>query len=173
MKFLVNGKRFLLEQHHRNPLEHKGKIMSENIDLLRQTYDEFGDGAVLCVKYFYACHRDNKSLTAQVVIYAMNHMAGYTWDTILITIEDVQELCAKTKGSYSNWLCTGIRIVKFGELYCLDVDTHYGSNDGLPKSFDEVRQHGDCYFIGHTIKWKKLNKRELSSLNIKLPASVG
>jgi len=125
--------------------------MLQDIEAIAERYHRFDDGLLVSFKYFYDTESDN-SLTAQVVLHARNHeSAAEKWDNVQITIENVEELHAKVSGNQFNSICCGVKFIKFGNSWCMDIDGNYPMAED-PKSLDEVRKYGQCYIIGQKIK---------------------
>ncbi|WP_232442694.1 hypothetical protein, partial [Burkholderia ubonensis] len=98
---------------------------------------------------------------AQGIFYAKNHsVPGDQWDTVAIVVKDIVEFNARWKGNQPNSICTGVHLVRFGDLWCMDVDGVYGEVED-PKSIEEVRQFGDCYAIGRDVRFYVVNNRRV------------
>ena len=120
-------------------------------------YHRFDDGLLLSLKYFHD-KKSGNSLAAQIVLYARNHESPVgKWDAVQVTIEGVEELCAKVNGNEFNSICCGVKFLKFGDFWCVDVDGNYPLGED-PESLDDVRKYGHCYIIGKKIKTKTLRR---------------
>lgn len=126
--------------------------MSTSIEKAKQIFEDyhrFDDGLILSFEYFYA---PNEPLAAQIVLYARNHkLEGNVWRKVKVVVRDVQELAARVKGNQFNSISSGVKLLDFGDLWCVDVDGDY-SMAGDPTSLDEVREDGQCYVIGRQVE---------------------
>lgn len=122
--------------------------MPENLRELLDEYHHFDDGLVVSFGFFYPA---GEPPAAQGTFYAKNHSAsGDRWDTVTIVVKDIVEVNVRWKGNQPNSICAGVHVIKFDDLWCLDVDGVYGRVED-PKSIEEVRQLGDCYAIGRDV----------------------
>lgn len=122
--------------------------MAESIIQLMSDYHNFDDGLVMSFGFFYPTREPP---AVQGTFYAKNHaLPGDQWDTVTIVVRDIVEFHAQWRGNQANSICAGVHVVRFGDLWCLDVDGAYGSLED-PRSIDEVRQYGDCYAIGRGV----------------------
>jgi|GEM_PF-7103272 len=120
-----------------------------------EDYHRFDDGLILSFEYFYA---PNEPLAAQIVLYAQNHkLEGNIWRKVKVVVRDVQELVAMVKGNQFNSICSGVKLLNFGDLWCIDIDGNY-SLAGDPSSLDEVREDGECYVIGGQVEAYELDE---------------
>jgi hypothetical protein len=127
----------------------------ENSKQLFEDYHRFDDGLILSFGYFYAI---NEPLAAEIILYARNHkLDGNVWRKIKVVVRDVQELVAKVKGNQFNSISSGVKLLNFGELWCIDIDGDY-SLAGDPSSLDEVREDGQCYVIGRRVEACELDE---------------
>ncbi|UOD29395.1 hypothetical protein INH39_28980 [Massilia violaceinigra] len=119
-----------------------------NIKLFKD-YHNFDDGLLVSFTYFYL---PDEPLAAKIVLYARNErIGGDTWRHVEIVVRDVQELCAKVKGNQFNAISSSVKLLRFGELWCVDVDgTYLYGKD--PVSLDEIRKDGECYVIGRFVE---------------------
>jgi hypothetical protein len=83
------------------------------------------------------------------------------WNKVEVVVEEVEELHAKIRGNEFHAICCGVKLLKFGDLWCLDIDGCYTvAGDpptvGDPASLDEVRQDGYLYIIGKSVTAHKL-----------------
>jgi len=130
--------------------------MSQAVENLFKDYGRFDDGWLLSFEYFYT--QDEKSLPAQplsapplsarMVLYARNH--AEEWGKVKVVVEDVQELCAKVSGNCISRIICGAKLLKFGNLWCVEVNGCYEADEG-PSSLEELREIGDCYVLGKSI----------------------
>ncbi|WP_157636982.1 hypothetical protein [Burkholderia ubonensis] len=135
-----------------------GTKMSKNVSKLLNDYHNFDDGLVVSFGFFYPV---GEPPAAQGVFYAKNHsVPGDQWDTVAIVVKDIVEFNAHWKGNQPNSICTGVHLVRFGDLLCMDVDGVYGEVED-PKSIEEVRQFGDCYAIGRDVRFYVVNNRRV------------
>jgi hypothetical protein len=131
------------------PIEKAKKIFED--------YHRFDDGLILSFEYFYA---PDEPLAAQIVLYARNHKhKGDIWRQVKVVVKDVQELSVKVKGNQFNSISSGVKLLNFGDLWCIDIDGDY-SLAGDPISLDEVREDGDCYVIGRQVEAYELDDVE-------------
>lgn len=121
---------------------------SNNIQLFHD-YHNFDDGLLVSFTYFYL---PDELLTAKIVLHAQNErIGGDTWRHVEIVVRDVQELCARVKGNQFNSISSGVKLLQFGQFWCVDVDgTYLHGKD--PTSLEEVRKDGDCYVIGRAVE---------------------
>ncbi len=113
-----------------------------------QHYHRFDDGALVSIEQQY---RPGGVQAVRIVLYARNHaLEGNVWRQVAVTLGDVRELLIKMPGNFVNRICCGVKLLRFGELWCVDVDGAYAHDD--PTSLDEVRRDGDCYVIGGTVE---------------------
>lgn len=115
----------------------------------------FDDGLILSFRYFYT---SNEPLAAEIVLYARNHkLDGNVWRKVKVVVGDVEELVAKVKGNQFNSISSGVKLLNFGDLWCIDIDGDY-SLAGDPSSLDEVREDGQCYVIGRQVEACELDE---------------
>lgn len=113
-----------------------------------EQYHRFDDGSLVSMDQRYQPHG---VLSVRIVLYARNHaLDGNVWRQVAITVGDVRELAVKMPGNFVNRMCCGVKLLRFGALWCVDVDGTYAHDD--PASLDEVRRDGDCYVIGGTVE---------------------
>ncbi len=119
-----------------------------------EDYRHFEDGLILSFEYFYV---PNEPLAVQIVLYGQNRkLQGNVWRKVKVVVRNVQELCAKVKGNQFNALCSGVRLLHFGDVWCVDIDGNYSLAQD-PTSLDEVRKDGACYVVGHQIEAYELD----------------
>ena len=58
-----------------------------------------------------------------------------------MVVGDVEEFVAKIKGNQFNSISSGVKLLNFEDLWCIDIDGDY-SLAGDPSSLDEVREDG-------------------------------
>jgi hypothetical protein len=115
----------------------------------------FDDGLILSFRYFYT---SNEPLAAEIVLYARNHkLDGNVWRKVKVVVGDVEEFVAKVKGNQFNSIFSGVKLLNFGDLWCIDIDGDY-SLAGDPSSLDEVREDGQCYVIGRQVEACELDE---------------
>jgi hypothetical protein len=115
----------------------------------------FDDGLILSFRYFYT---SNEPLAAEIVLYARNHkLDGNVWRKVKVVVRDVEEFVAKVKGNQFNSIFSGVKLLNFGDLWCIDIDGDY-SLAGDPSSLDEVREDGQCYVIGRQVEACELDE---------------
>ena len=113
-----------------------------------QQYHRFDDGELVSMEQVY---QPRGVLSMRIVLYARNHgLEGNIWRQVAITVGDVREIVIKTPGNFINRICCGVKLLRFGDVWCVDVDGTYAQDD--PASLDEVRRDGDCYVIGGTVE---------------------
>ncbi|WP_157379828.1 hypothetical protein [Burkholderia ubonensis] len=123
--------------------------MWEDVSVLLERFHGFDDGLLLSFTFAY---EGDDPLKAKLIFYSRNHSVdGNVWSKVEIEIEDVQELFAKVNGAHSNAICSSVKLIRFGEVWCVDVDGNY-IMAGYPKSMDEVRQFGECYVTGRNVR---------------------
>lgn len=122
---------------------------AERISEILQAFHRFEDGLLLSFEFNYA---PGERLAAQVLFHARDHRAeGNVWKRVKVTVSGVEELSAKVMGHQFNSICSGVRLLKFGDYWCVDIDGNYAL-DADPSSIDEIRQDGDLYIIGRNIE---------------------
>ncbi|WP_232642118.1 hypothetical protein [Pseudomonas protegens] len=122
---------------------------AEKISEVLQAFHRFEDGLLLSFEFNYA---PGERLAAQVVFHARDHrIDGNVWKRVRVVVRGVEELSAKVSGHQFNSICSGVRLLKFDEYWCVDIDGNYAL-DADPASIDEVRQEGDLYVIGRDIE---------------------
>ena len=127
----------------------------ENAKQIFEDYHRFDDGLILSFGYFYA---SNEPLAAEIVLYARNHkLDGNVWRKVKVVVRDVEELVAKVKGNQFNSISSGVKLLNFGDLWCIDIDGDY-SLAGDPSFLDEVREDGQCYVIGRQVEACELDE---------------
>lgn len=127
----------------------------ENAKQIFEDYHSFDDGQILSFGYFYA---SNEPLAAEMVLYARNHkLDGNVWRKVKVVVRDVEELVAKVKGNQFNSISSGVKLLNFGDLWCIDIDGDY-SLAGDPSSLVEVREDGQCYVIGRQVEACELDE---------------
>jgi hypothetical protein len=122
--------------------------MLEDAKDLFERFHNFDDGLVLSFQYLYP---ENEPLTARIIFYSKNHSAfENTWNEVAVTISEVEKLHAIVNGNQFNSICSGVKLIKFGDLWCVDIDGNYPFAED-PKSIDDVYRYGDCYVIGRHV----------------------
>lgn len=117
----------------------------ERVEQIFEKFHRFDDGLILSFEYFYI---PNEKLAAQMIFYARDHsLDGNIWRKVRVVVRDVEELCMKVRGDQFNSICSGVKLLRFDGVWCVDIDGVYGV-DGEPRSLDEVREDGECYVIG-------------------------
>lgn len=48
-------------------------------------------------------------------------------------------------------MASGVRLLSFDELLCIEVDGVY-EHDKEPQTIEEIRQYGTCYAIGEEVE---------------------
>ena len=113
-----------------------------------QQYHRFDDGALVSIEQLY---QPGGVQAVRIVLYARNHaLDGNVWRQVAITVGAVREVLLKTPGNFINRICCGVKLLRFGEVWCVDVDGTYVRDD--PATLEEVRRDGDCYVIGGTVE---------------------
>ncbi|MDO8050153.1 hypothetical protein O3301_16915 [Janthinobacterium sp. SUN211] len=111
-------------------------------------YHRFDDGALVSFEQAYG-PRGVQSV--RIVLCARNHeLEGNIWRKVAITVGDVRELMMKTPGNFINRICCGVKLLRFGDVWCVDIDGTYAHDE--PATLEEVRRDGDCYVIGGTVE---------------------
>lgn len=123
--------------------------MWEDVSALLEKFHGFDDGLLVSFSYVYA---EDAPLKAAMVFYAKNHsLHGNVWNKVELQVDDVDELFAKVSGAHSNVICSSVKLMRFGEIWCVDVDGNYDLA-GNPASMDEVRRLGECYVTGRSVR---------------------
>lgn len=111
-------------------------------------YHRFDDGVLVSFDQAYG---PRGVQAVRIVLYARNHaLDGNVWRNVAITVGEVREVLVRTPGNFINRICCGVKLLRFGDVWCVDVDGTYAHDD--PASLDEVRRDGDCYVIGGTVE---------------------
>lgn len=112
-----------------------------------EQYHRFDDGALVSFEQMYGPHGVQ---AVRIVLYARNHaLEGNVWRQVAITVCEVREVLMKSPGNFINRICCGVKLLRFGDVWCVDVDGTYAHDD--PVTLEEVRRDGDCYVIGGTV----------------------
>lgn len=120
-----------------------------DIDEISLAFNRFEDGLILSFEFYY---EPNQPLAATVVLHGRDHnIEGNVWKKIRVTLTGVTELSARVMGNQFNSICSGVRLLRFDDLWCIDIDGNYAL-DADPSSLEEVRQDGDLYVIGRRIE---------------------
>jgi hypothetical protein len=116
-------------------------------------YHRFDDGALVSFEQAYG-PRGVQSV--RIVVYARNHeLEGNIWRKVAITVGEVREVLVRTPGNFINRICCGVKLLHFGDVWCVDLDGTYLHDE--PATLDEVRRDGDCYVIGGTVEAVELD----------------
>ena len=119
----------------------------EKTQRIFEQYHRFDDGALVSFEQRY---QPGGVQAVRIVLYARNHaLDGNVWRQVAITVGDVREVMVKTPGNFVNRICCGVKLLRCGDVWCVDVDGTYAHDD--PVSLDEVRRDGDFYVIGGTV----------------------
>ncbi|WP_156894952.1 hypothetical protein [Janthinobacterium sp. 1_2014MBL_MicDiv] len=118
-----------------------------------EQYHRFDDGSLVSIEQLY---QPRGVLSVRIVLHARNHvLVGNVWRRVAITVGEVEEVALKTPGNFINRICCGVKLLRFGDLWCVDVDGTYAHDE--PATLDEVRRDGDCYVIGGTVEAVELD----------------
>lgn len=136
-----------------DPVNSSGEIdMSDNMVCTSQIfsdYNNFNDGLIRSFGYIYS---DSEPLAVEMTFYARNYsLDENVWRVVKVVLRDVTELYAKVKGNEVNSICCGVRLLRFGELWCVEIDGVYGRDED-PKTLDEVRKYGECYAVSRFVE---------------------
>ncbi|MCX7292705.1 hypothetical protein [Janthinobacterium sp.] len=116
-------------------------------------YHRFDDGALVSFGHVYG---PQGVQAVRIVLYARNHgLEGNVWRQVAITVGDVREVLVRMPGNFINRICCGVKLLRFGDVWCVDVDGTYAHDD--PATLEEVRRDGDCYVIGGTVEAVELD----------------
>jgi hypothetical protein len=111
-------------------------------------YHRFDDGSLVSMEQMY---QPQGVHAVRIVVYARNHgLEGNVWRKVAITVGEVREVLVRTPGNFINRICCGVKLLRFGDVWCVDIDGTYAHDD--PATLDEVRRDGDCYVIGGTVE---------------------
>lgn len=128
--------------------------MSDAAKKLLKDFYNFEDGLILSFCFFYPT---SMPLSAKVTICGKSPVPEVSdWETIEISATNIQEIKTKVKGNQFNSLTSGVRLIKFGDYWCLDIDGNY-AYDKEPATIEEVREYGECYIIAKNIELHKIN----------------
>lgn len=115
-------------------------------------YHRFDDGLVESISFSYA----RNQVSAEILLYGRNLTESLdTWRHVRIKVTDVSEFHFQAEQGELLPICSGVKILQFEGLICVDIDGTYEMAED-PKSLDEVRRHGTCYFIGGRIEAEEL-----------------
>jgi hypothetical protein len=121
----------------------------ESIKKLFDDYHRFDDGYIVSFEYFYS---PEEKLVAKLVLEARNHRAdGNVWRRVAVTMNDVKELHAEVLGDRLRRICCSVKLLNFGDLWCVDIDGAFTDPDD-PSTLEEVREMGIFYLIGLDIE---------------------
>ena len=122
--------------------------LSDRVIQIFEDYHRFDDGLILSFEYFYL---PGEPLAAKIILFGRNHkLEGNVLRKVKLVVNDVQELVAKVRGNQFNSISSGVKLLKFGGAWCVDIDGDYCLG-GDPRSLDEVRENGHCFVIGRHI----------------------
>lgn len=122
-----------------------------------EDYGNFNDGLLRSFEYFY---RPNEPLAVRVVFSGRNYATQNSeWRDVEFVVAGVQELYARRNGRQFNSISSGVKLLRFDDLWCLEIDGTYALAED-PASLDEVRQHGECYVVGKTVYAVELVRTE-------------
>lgn len=120
-------------------------------DLLEkiEKYHHFVDGMFECIR---SHHAGDGSKDVEMVFYAKDHsVSGDVWRNVLVRLKNVQEVFYSAEGGQSSAMASGVRLLSFDELLCVEVDGVY-EHDKEPQSIEEIRKYGTCYAIGKDVE---------------------
>ncbi|MGZ9667031.1 hypothetical protein [Pseudomonas sp. SC3(2021)] len=123
-------------------------LSMEQVSKVSEAFHRFEDGLILSFEFFYL---PNEPLAAQVIFHARDHrVKGNVWKKVKVIVGAVEELSAKVKGNQFNSICSGVRILKFDDVWCVEIDGNYDM-DADPTSLAQIREDGELYIIGRQI----------------------
>lgn len=89
-------------------------------------------------------------MSAKVTFNVRNHsLQSDVWRNVEIKLGDVLDICMKVKKNEIHLISSGVRLFKFGELWCLDIEGKYVGD--MPSSLAQVRKEGIFYVTGRSI----------------------
>lgn len=116
--------------------------MNTRLETTKQVFEDyhrFDDGLILWFKYFYL---PNEPLMVEMVFHARSHtIEGKVWRKVKVVVRDVQEMQVRVNGNQFNTISSGVKLLQFGSLWCVDIDGTYNIA-GDPSSLEEVRKDG-------------------------------
>jgi hypothetical protein len=125
--------------------------MLNDLNKLLKDYHHFDDGLILSFGFFYP---EGEELAAHAFFYARNHTSlNDRWDTVRIILKNVVEFCSIWRGNQANSICSGVHIIDFGDIWCLDIDGVYLHREN-PVSIEDVRESSSCYATGSEVEFQ-------------------
>lgn len=131
--------------------------MNDSIEYVKKIFDDyhrFDDGLILS---FGHVRKPSERLSAEMVFHARNQsLDGDIWRNIKIIVRDVKEFHSHVMGNESYSICSGVKLLKFGDAWCIDIDGVYDNNMD-PQTMDDIRRFGRCYVTGRTVEVYELD----------------
>jgi hypothetical protein len=131
--------------------------MNNSIEYIKKIFDDyhrFDDGLILS---FGHVRKPSEKLSAEMVFHAKNQsLKGNVWRNVKVAVKDVKEFHAHVMGNESYSICSGVKLLKFGDMWCIDIDGVYDNNMD-PQTMDDIRRLGRCYVTGHTVEVYELD----------------
>lgn len=119
-------------------------------------YHRFDDGLIKSMEITYG--RDG-SVEASFVFYARDHSAASdVWRNVKVRVRKVTEVSLSAQGNQITSICSGVRLLNFDGLWCVEVDGTY-AYDKDPTTIDEIRKHGTCYAFGREVEALEIDER--------------
>ena len=111
-------------------------------------FDRFNDGVMNYFKYEFL---GDGTLSVHIEFCARDYrIEGNVWKRGRVIVAHVDEVRSTFSGGQTNVVCSGVKLLKFGEVWCVEVDGDHGPND--PSSLEEIRKYGSCYITGDTVE---------------------
>lgn len=112
-------------------------------------YHRFDDGMF---KYFLSKQSGDGKKNVEMGFYARDHsVSGDVWREVVVRVKNVREVFYSAKGGQSSSITSGVRLLSFDGLLCVEVDGVY-DYDKDPQTIDEIRKYGTCYAIGEEVE---------------------
>lgn len=132
--------------------------MHDSTEAVKKIFDDYGrfnDGLVISLGHV---RRPNERLSAEMIFHARNQsLDGNVWKNVKIIVKDVEEFHAHVRGNESYSICSGVKLLRFGDVWCIDIDGDYGNNMD-PQTMDDIRSFGWCYVTGRTVEVYELDE---------------
>ena len=123
-------------------------MLNEDAVGLVDGFDRFNDGMINSFNYEFL---QDGTLSVSLEFYARDYRReGNVWKRVRVVVDRVDEVRSAFSGGQTNVICSGVKLLRFGEVWCVEVDGDYGPND--PSSLDEIRMYASCYITGGTVE---------------------
>ncbi|XDF37378.1 hypothetical protein RBH89_10135 [Paracidovorax avenae] len=112
--------------------------MNDSLEKIGKYYN-FVDEMFECIR---SHHAGDGAKDVEMVFYARDHsVSGDVWRNVLLRLKGVREVFYSAKGGQSSVMVSGVRLLSFDELLCIEVDGVY-EHDKEPQTIEEIRKYG-------------------------------